>query len=137
MGNKLTAYTKKELRAFRKKLEVQRAILSGDMGHMEEAALKRNRQDSSGDLSNMPFHLADVSSDNYEQEMTLGFMENKGEVLSQIEDALENIQNGSYGTCEKCKKKIPKARLEAIPYTRFCVSCQSGLERVRRRIGDR
>lgn len=119
---------KKEMLPFKKKLQKQRALLAGDINHMEEEALKKNRQESSGDLSNMPVHLADVSSDNYEQELTLELMENKGEVLTRIESALKKIKNGSYGTCEICQKRIKKARLEAIPYARYCISCQESSE---------
>ena len=126
---KKTAKMKKsEMRPYKKKLELQRAILAGDINHMEEEALKKNRKDSSGDLSNMPVHLADVSSDNYEQEFTLGLMENKGEVLSEIEHALEKMNDGTYGFCETCQKRIKKGRLEAIPYTRYCISCQEKAE---------
>lgn len=120
---------KKEMTPYKKKLLQQRALLAGDINHMEQEALKKNRQESSGDLSNMPVHLADVSSDNYEQELTLGLMENKGEVLERIEHALEKISDGTYGTCESCQKRIKKARLEAIPYARFCISCQENQER--------
>jgi DnaK suppressor protein len=80
----------------------------------------------------MPVHLADVSSDNYEQELMLGLMENKGEALSEIESALERIDSGTFGVCEKCQKKIKKARLEAIPYARLCISCQAKSERTSR-----
>ena len=117
-------FKKRDLMPFRKKLERQRALLMGDIGNMQEEALKKNRQESSGDLSNMPVHLADVSSDNYEQELTLELMENKGEVLEEIEDALRKMEDGTYGLCEICQKKIKKARLEAIPYARYCISCQ-------------
>ena len=119
---------KRDMLPYKKKLQKQRALLAGDINHMEEEALKKNRQESSGDLSNMPVHLADVSSDNYEQELTLELMENKGEVLSRIENALEKIKNGTYGTCEICQKRIKKARLEAIPYARYCISCQESSE---------
>lgn len=128
-GTKTAKMKKSEMRPYKKKLEIQRAILAGDINHMEKEALKKNRKDSSGDLSNMPVHLADVSSDNYEQEFTLGLMENKGEVLSEIEYALEKMDDGTYGVCEICQKKIKKARLEAIPYTRYCISCQENAER--------
>ena len=120
--------TKTQTKPFKKKLEAQRALLAGDINHMENEALKKNRQESSGDLSNMPVHLADVSSDNYEQEFTLELMENKGESLERIEVALEKISNGTYGFCEECGKKIKKARLEAIPYAEYCISCQANLE---------
>lgn len=131
MGTKgtKTSMKKSEMRPYKKKLEMQRALLAGDINHMEEEALKKNRKDSSGDLSNMPVHLADVSSDNYEQEFTLGLMENKGEVLLEIEHALEKMDDGTFGICETCQKKIKKGRLEAIPYTRYCISCQENAER--------
>lgn len=120
---------KREMLPFKKMLQKQRTLLAGDINHMEAEALKKNRQESSGDLSNMPVHLADVSSDNYEQELTLELMENKGEVLSAIEDALNKIKNGTYGACESCQKRIKKARLEAIPYAQYCISCQESQER--------
>lgn len=137
MGKKSTKTAKmkkSEMRPYKKKLHAQRSMLAGDINHMEEEALKKNRKDSSGDLSNMPVHLADVSSDNYEQEFTLGLMENKGEVLSEIEHALEKMDDGTYGYCETCQKRIKKGRLEAIPYTRYCISCQEVAERENERM---
>ena len=128
MTTKTTRMKKKEMLPYKKNLEKQRALLAGDINHMEEEALKKNRQESSGDLSNMPVHLADVSSDNYEQELTLELMENKGEVLSDIEHALGKIKDSTYGVCESCQKRIKKARLEAIPYARYCISCQESSE---------
>lgn len=120
---------KREMAPFKKKLEKQRTLLTGDINHMEKEALKKNRQESSGDLSNMPVHLADVSSDNYEQEFTLELMENKGDALKKISVALDKIKDGTYGICESCQKRIKKSRLEAIPYARYCISCQETQER--------
>jgi DnaK suppressor protein len=76
----------------------------------------------------MPIHMADVGSDNYEQEFTLGLMENEEQVLEQIEAALERIEEGTYGICIDTGKKIPKTRLNAIPYTPYCVEAASRLE---------
>ena len=123
-----------ELAQYRKVLIRKYRMLSGSMDAMEQHALKKSRQENSGDLSNMPVHLADVSSDNYEQEFTLGLMENKGEVLSEIEHALEKMSDGTYGVCETCQKRIKKGRLEAIPYTRYCISCQEDAERTTERM---
>jgi DnaK suppressor protein len=73
--------------------------------------------------------MADLGSDNFEQEFTLGLMENEEAALEKIESALERIEEGTYGECEECGVKIPKARLNAIPYAPTCVKCAEQLER--------
>ena len=113
-----------DINGFREKLQVLRARLRGDVSTMAEAALNKNRLDA-GDLSTVPQHMADVGTDNYEQEFTLSLMESDSDTLSQIEDALKRIDDGTYGECEDCEKGIPKARLNAIPYTSKCVKCAS------------
>jgi DnaK suppressor protein len=71
----------------------------------------------------MPIHMADIGSDNFEQEFTLSLMESDGGTLAQIETSLERIEEGTYGQCEECGVKIPKSRLNAIPYATLCVRC--------------
>lgn len=96
---------------------------------MADAALNKTRSEASGDLSSMPIHMADVGSDNFEQEFTLSLMENDEETLNQIEGALERIEEAVYGQCVECEAKIPKTRLNAIPYTPHCVKCASKLQK--------
>lgn len=120
--------TKAELTVFKEKLLALRARLRGDVRHMADAALKKNREPGNGELSSMPIHMADLGSDNFEQEFTLSLVENQEEMLAQIEAALERIEDGAYGICEECGVKIPKARLNAIPYTTLCVKCAAALE---------
>ncbi|NQU20844.1 MAG: TraR/DksA C4-type zinc finger protein, partial [Candidatus Nealsonbacteria bacterium] len=67
-------------------------------------------------------------TDNFEREFTLTLMESKDRTLEQIEEALERIEDGIYGVCEKCDGKIPKVRLNAIPYAILCVRCASRIE---------
>lgn len=114
---------KAELSAYKEQLLVLRARLRGDVSHLANAALKKSRSEANGDLSSMPIHMADIGSDNFEQEFTLSLMENEGGTLVQIETSLERIEEGSYGTCEECGAKIPKTRLNAIPYATLCVRC--------------
>ena len=99
---------------------------------MADSALKKSRSEANGDLSSMPIHMADIGSDNFEQEFTLSLMENDGGTLAQIEASLERIEEGTYGQCEECGVKIPKSRLNAIPYATLCVrapnSRNNGLE---------
>ena len=115
---------KSEVKPFKELLLVLRARLRGDVTALADAALRKTRSESSGDLSTMPIHMADVGSDNFEQEFTLSLMENDETTLEQIEAALERIEDGEYGQCTECGKKIPKARLNAVPHARFCVDCQ-------------
>ena len=119
---------KVELKVYRERLLLLRARLRGDVHAMADAALKKTRSESSGDLSFMPIHMADLGTDNFEQEFTLSLMENEETTLAQIEAALARIDDGLYGTCVECEARIPKARLNAIPYTPHCVKCASKLE---------
>lgn len=113
-----------DMAQFRRILTEKREILSGSVTAMESQALKRSRQENSGDLSNMPIHMADIGSDNFEQEFTLGLIENEDQMLKDIDNALRRIQEGTFGTCENCGKKIRKVRLKALPYARMCIDCQ-------------
>lgn len=120
---------KAEMKVYKERLLALRARLRGDVTQMADAALKKNRMDGAGDISSMPIHMADLGSDNYEQEFTLSLMENEEGTLGAIELALERIEEGIYGQCDECGGKIPKARLNAIPYSACCVKCASNMGR--------
>jgi len=120
---------KAELQEYRDRLLALRARLRGDVKQMANSALKKSRSEANGDLSSMPIHMADIGSDNWEQEFTLSLMENDEGALGQIEAALERIDESTYGDCEECGAKIPKARLNAIPYTALCVKCAANVEK--------
>ncbi len=108
-------------------LEKRRDILS-DVGEMEGEALKKSRMDAAGDLSSMPIHMADIGSDNYEQEFALDLMDGERKLLREIDDALQRIEQGTYGICQGLRKPIRKARLEAQPWARYCVEYARMLE---------
>jgi RNA polymerase-binding protein DksA len=119
---------KAEMKVYRERLLALRARLRGDVNQMADAALNKSRSEANGDLSSMPIHMADIGSDNFEQEFTLSLMESEGGTLEQIEAALERIEDGDYGDCEECGARIPKTRLNALPYATMCVKCASRLE---------
>ena len=119
---------KAESKVYKERLILMRARLRGDVNAMAEAALSKTRTESSGDLSSMPIHMADVGTDNYEQEFTLSLMQNEEETLEMIEGALERIEDGVYGSCVECDGRVTKTRLKAIPYTPFCIKCANRLE---------
>jgi DnaK suppressor protein len=118
---------KAELKKYKELLLQLRARLRGDVSTMANAALKK-RSEANGDLSTMPIHMADVGSDNYEQEFTLNLMQSDEITLDSIETAIERIEDGVFGACEECSGSISKTRLNAIPYTPLCIKCAQKLE---------
>jgi len=108
-------------------LEKRREIL-GNVNEMEDEALRKSRLDAAGDLSSMPIHMADIGTDNYQQELALGLMDGERKLLKKIDDALARIERGTYGICEATGKPISKARLEATPWARYCVEYAQKLE---------
>lgn len=114
---------KRESKDYKETLLALRARLRGDVNTMADAALRKTRSESSGDLSSMPIHMADMGTDAFEQEFTLSLMEHDGSTLELIEGALERIEEGVYGVCTECEAKIPKARLNVLPHTPHCIKC--------------
>lgn len=121
--------TKGEMQTYRQRLDSLRSRLNGDMSHLADEALRKNQKDASGNLSSMPIHMADIGSDNFEQEFTLSLLANEEQVLEEVVAALDRMDKGTFGKCEECKKDVPKARLQALPYTRYCVECARKLEK--------
>lgn len=108
----------KELEHYRELLLLKRRELIGDMSAMEREAL---RTTGSSNLSNLPLHMADMGTDNYEQEFTLNLVEKDRQLLREINNALAKLQDGTYGLCEGTGKPITKARLEAQPWAKFSI----------------
>jgi RNA polymerase-binding transcription factor DksA len=71
----------------------------------------------------MPIHPAEVAGDHFEQELAIALASSKDETLQKIEQALERIEDGVYGICDCCGRRIPQGRLDAIPYAGLCVGC--------------
>ena len=120
---------KADMQVYKDRLLALRARLRGDVSAMQDAALKKTRSEASGDLSSMPIHMADIGSDNFEQEFTLSLMQSEEVTLVAIESALERIEEAQYGKCDECQGTIPKMRLNAIPYTALCIKCAEASER--------
>lgn len=118
-----------ELREFKDLLVRRMRVLKGDVKALESGAMKKGSE-AAGDLSTLPQHLADLGTDNFEQDISLGLMESESDEMQEIEEALERIKDRTFGLCENCRKKVPKERLKAIPYTRLCVGCKKKEEGV-------
>ncbi|MDK1032402.1 MAG: TraR/DksA family transcriptional regulator [Planctomycetia bacterium] len=113
-----------ESKEFKKLLLSKRRILAGDVDVMHEETLKKTRQEATGNLSKMPRDMADIGTDNFEQDMTLELIENDEATLREIDEAIRRIADKTYGTCPSCNKSIKKTRLRALPHAKHCIKCQ-------------
>jgi len=121
--------TKAELDSFRQILQSLRSRLTGDVSHLADEALRAMGGEASGSLSNAPLHMADLGTDNYEQEFTLSLLQNQEQALQEITLALDRIERGTYGICELTGEPIETERLEVIPWTRYSFTGQHELEK--------
>jgi DnaK suppressor protein len=115
-GKKLTKspLTKTQLKTFTALLLAKRQDLVGDMNGIHAETFG-----STGDLSNMPTHPADIGSDNFEQEFTLGLLESERQMLTEINEALDRVTAGNYGICLGTSEAINLARLKARPWAKY------------------
>ena len=118
-----------QLRKFRTILLAKRHELIGDMTGIEANTLGGNGNGASGDSHNMPTHPADVGSDNFEQEFTLGLIESERAMLGEIHEALERIDNKSFGVCCGTGKRIAMPRLNAVPWSKYSIDYQRMIEK--------
>ena len=120
--------TAADIKHFKQILLEKRIEILRNVTEIEDEALKKSRLDATGDLSSMPIHMADLGSDNFEQEFALGLMDSERKLLREIDFALERIHKGIYGICTGTGQPIPKARLEAQPWARYCIDYARKLE---------
>ena len=111
----------------KKKAEFQKGIQ-----HIADDALKTSGRDAAGDLSAYSLHMADVATDNYDREFSLGLADKEQAIVHRIDTAIDKIDEGTYGNCELCEKKIAVVRLKAVPYAELCVPCQEKQEKKKR-----
>ncbi len=111
-----TGMKKKDLDEFLQLLLEKRSEIIGNVQGMEST-----RDAALADIAHMPLHMADVGSDNFEQEFTLGLMESEREMLREIEEAIIRMREGYYGVCLDSGQPINRARLEIKPWAKYCI----------------
>ena len=126
--------TRAQLKAFRRLLLEKRRELVGDMTGIEAEALGADRQEVKGDISD---HPADAGTDNFEQEFSLGLLQSERVLLAEIDEALERIENRTFGICLGTGKPIAKARLKARPWAKYGIEYARMVEKGLVRPGDR
>ena len=120
-----------KLASHRGKLLALRDRLTGDVSSLADEALN-SEDEAGGNLSHVPLHMADLGTDNYERENTLRLLANEGQLLGEIDAALERIDMGTFGRCEECGGPVvPRERLKELPFTRYCVTCAQKRDRQR------
>ena len=119
--------TKAEKKYYRELLMHARASFGEQIQvHVDEAL--SSRKDSAGERAGMATHMADLGSDNFRHDFELGLLTDEVDVLEMIDEALQRIDDSEYGICLDCGAIIPKERLEAKPYARYCTKCKSKRE---------
>lgn len=116
---------KRELTKFRELLLIKRAAIVGNVSSMESEALTGG---GSGSLSHLPQHMADAGSDTYDQSLSLDIAASQRKLLQEIDDALQRIDDNTYGICELLGIPISKARLEAKPWAKYSIEAARRLE---------
>lgn len=124
-----TPLTDAELAEFRELLLAKRRELVGDMNNMSDEA--RRTGAPAGTISSMPIHMADLGTDTWEQELTLGLIENERGLLREIDEALKRIDDKTYGICVAMNKPIGKARLRFKPWAKHCIEYARKMEQGR------
>lgn len=114
----------RELQKYKELLLEKRREILADVTCIEE-----NIFQGGGELSSMPVHMADIGTDSYEQEFSLGLMEEGKKNLVEIQQALKRIDEGTFGICEGLGIPIEKVRLEAIPWTRYSLEYARMMEK--------
>jgi DnaK suppressor protein len=112
-----------------KLLQLRDSLLDSMMGVSRDTL--RSRAEGS-EASAFGMHQADAGSDAYDRDFALSLLSQEQDALYEIEEALKRVDAGTYGICEMSGKPIPHARLEAIPFARFTVECQTQIEKLKK-----
>lgn len=121
--------TKKEFEPFRELLLEKRKAVLESIQQIEKDTLSKSQREASGDLSGYSYHMADMATDNFDTEFSLNLASVEQQTLYEIDEALKRIEEGTYGDCLVCGKKISPQRLKALPYASLCIGCQEKEEK--------
>jgi DnaK suppressor protein len=120
IGNLSKPMDKKKLDTFKKRLEERQQALRKTVSRTEEDGRIAD-QDTAQDI-------ADRAASSYTKEFLFSQSNNERHLLQMVETALQRIREGAFGECVSCGDEINAKRLEAVPWTRYCIACQEKLE---------
>ena len=113
----------------RKKLEKEKQEVTKTIEGMNDNTLfgdtdrHTSEKYSTGELSSYDNHIGDIGTDVYMHDMDNSLINHEQYVLNEINEALDKMEDGTYGICTNCHKEIEKDRLEIIPETTLCAEC--------------
>jgi DnaK suppressor protein len=113
-------FTKKELDDLRARLTSERAELAEQLATIEDQTFATTQSDLSGDVG-LDDEAADAGTATFEREKDLSIENNVRDLMQKIDRALKRMDEGTYGTCDRCGKPIEKARVKALPYVDLCI----------------
>ena len=116
-------------RTARRLLKTERERLQGLMGTLEEETAGVTAAGGTFTEASTDQHPADMGTETFELEKDMSIRHNVEAELADVDRAMQRLDDGSYGQCEACGRKIPDQRLRAIPAARFCVKDQARAER--------
>ena len=116
----------RDVEHYKQRLLKLRGRLTGEVERIIEAV----QQDvqAPGTIAHLPVHPADQASDGLDVEVDI--LRNEQDILREVDEALGRINDGNFGACQRCEKSIDAQRLDAIPFTPYCVSCAAVMESV-------
>jgi RNA polymerase-binding protein DksA len=129
MNKKLT---KKQLEHFKEKLLEERTRVLEEMDELQATNLKQSISEASGENSRYSYHLGDVASLSYGREFSMGLAERQQKYLEQVDEALQRIEDGTYGICKVTGETIAVERLEEVPVAKYSVKGKEIMERRKR-----
>lgn len=119
--------TRKHIEKARAQLQGLASRLGSTVSNLEEQVRNPTGGEASGGLSNTPLHLADIGSESYSQELGATLLQNERYIRDEVAAALERMEKGQFGVCERCGLAILAERIDAIPYVRHCTGCAVAL----------
>ena len=122
MTNLSKSMDKKKLDTFKKRLEERQQALRKAVSRTEEDGRSADQDSAAADI-------ADRAASSYTKEFLFSQSSNERQLLQMVENALQRIREGSFGECVSCGNEINPKRLEAVPWTRYCIACQEKKEK--------
>ena len=115
----------KRANEFKRNLLGLLARIDGDLDMTSEISHQASGGQGTGELSNVPFHLGDMDTEEFLFQLNSALMNNQSHLREEVIEALRRLDEGLYGVCESCGRSIPEERLEVLPFTAVCVDCAS------------
>jgi len=122
-------FTPDDLRNFQRLLIERRVELVQELEEFKTGGGASTIKEASGENSSYAYHMADLGTDTNEREKAYYFASRENKLLASINQALERVENGSYGSCLNCSQPISRERLEAVPHARLCITCKATEEK--------